>query len=179
MKKNRMDARTRNIVVGSVFLVAVLVIFVPMLFDEPVHITTEIDNFENPEIESPDLTVVEPPTEPVFESGARLDALVDEEGFEKDSGVRVGEPELNPEVADTTRWAVQLASFANEVSAQSLVDQCIASGDQAWISVAKVDGKKMHRVAVGPFLKRDDAESQLSSLETKYDIEPMIVSYKD
>lgn len=174
-----MDARTRNIVVGSIFLAAVLVIFVPMLFDEPVHITTEIDNFENPEVESPDLTIEEPPVEPVFEAGEKLDALVDEEGFETGSGVRIGEPELNPEVADTSRWAVQLASFANEESAQSLVDQCVAAGDQAWMSVAKVDGKKVHRVAVGPFLKRDDAETQLSSLEAKYDIKPMIVSYED
>ena len=179
MKKNRMDARKRNIVVGSVFVAAVLVIFVPMLFDKPVHITTEIDDFENPELELPDMKIVEPPVDVVIEAGKKLEAVVDAEGFDTDTGVRVGEPELTQEIADTKRWAVQLASFANENSAQNLVDRCIAEGDQAWLSVAKVDGQKVHRVAVGPFLRRNDAEIQLSSLETKYDIKPMIVSYQD
>ncbi|MYD45282.1 MAG: SPOR domain-containing protein [Gammaproteobacteria bacterium] len=179
MKKNRMDAKTRNIVVGSIFLAAVLIIFVPMLFDKPVQITAEIDDFEKPEIELPDLTIEEPPLETLYEAGARLDAHVDVDGFDKETGVRIGEPELTTEVAETKRWAVQLASFANENSAQNLVDQCIAAGDQAWLSVAKVDGKTMHRVAIGPFLRRDDAEDQLSDLETKYDIKPMIVAYQD
>lgn len=174
-----MDARKRNIVVGGIFVAAVLIIFVPMLFDKPVHISTEIPNFENPEIDAPDLTMDEPPVEVVLEAGKRLDAHVDSEGFDTDTGVRVGEPDLTPEIADTKRWAVQLASFANEESAQTLVDRCIAAGDQAWLSVAKVEGKKVHRVAVGPFLRRDDAEAQLSSLETKYDIKPMIVAYQD
>ncbi|MXW07387.1 MAG: SPOR domain-containing protein [Gammaproteobacteria bacterium] len=179
MKKNRMDARKRNIVVGSIFLAAVLVIFVPMLFDKPVQITTEIDDFENPQIELPDLKIEEPSVDAVYEAGAKLDTLVDADGFDKETGVRVGEPELTTEVAETKRWAVQLASFANEESAQNLVDQCLAAGDQAWLSVAKVDGKTMHRVAVGPFLRRDDAEDQSSTLETKYDIKPMIVAYRD
>ena len=179
MKNNRMDAKKRNIVVGITFLVAVLVILVPMLFDKPVHITTEIDDFENPEIELPEQTIEEPPLDNVLEAGAKLDAVVDADGFDKETGVRIGEPELASEVASTKRWAVQLASFANEESAQNLVDQCIAAGDQAWLSIAKVDGKTMHRVAIGPFLRRDDAEGQLSTLETKYDIKPMIVAYQD
>ena len=174
-----MDARKRNIVVGSIFVAAVLVIFVPMLFDKPVHITTEIDDFENPELELPDLKIVEPPVDAVIDAGKKLDAHVDAEGFDTDTGVRVGEPQLTPEIADTKRWAVQLASFASEERAQNLVERCIAEGDQAWTSVAKVDGKKVHRVAVGPYLKRNDAEVQLSSLETKYEIKPMIVSYQD
>lgn len=174
-----MDARKRNIVVGSIFVAAVLVIFVPMLFDEPVHISTEIPNFENPEIDAPDLTMEEPSIEDVLEAGKKLDAQVDSEGFDTNTGVRIGEPDLTPEIADTKRWAVQLASFANEESAQTLVARCIAAGDQAWMSVAKVDGKKVHRVAVGPFLRRDDAEVQLTNLETKYDIKPMIVAYQD
>ena len=179
MKKNRMDAKKRNIVVGSIFLAAVLVIFVPMLFDKPVQINTEIDNFENPEIELPGLTIEEPPVDAVYEAGAKLDARVDADGFDKETGVRIGEPELTTEGVETKRWAVQLASFANEESAKNLVDQCIAGGDQAWLSIAKVDGKTMHRVAIGPFLRRDDAEGQLSTLESKYDIKPMIVAYRD
>ena len=175
----RMDARKRNIVVGSIFLAAMLVIFVPMFFDEPVHITTEIDDFENPEIELPDLTIEEPPVETVLEAGETLDEQVDADGFNTDTGVRIGEPDLSPEVADTKRWAVQLASFANEERAQTLVDRCIDAGDQAWLSIAKVNGTKVHRVAIGPFLRRNDAEDQLSNLETKYDIQPIIVSYQD
>ena len=179
MKKKRMDAKKRNIVIGSIFSVAVLVIFVPMLFDKPVNIETHIDDFENPDIELPDLSFEEPPIDSVVEAVEQLDELVDTDGFEKDTGVRVGEPTLSPEVEDTDRWAVQLASFANEKSAQDLVDRCIAEGDQAWLSVAKVNGTKVHRVAVGPFLRRDDAETQLSNLETKYDLQPIIVSYQD
>ena len=179
MKKNRMDAKTRNIVVGSIFIAAVLVIFVPMLFDKPVKINSEIDDFENPDIDLPDLTFEEPPVDTVYEAGARVDAHVDADGFDKETGVRIGEPELTTEGAETKRWAVQLASFVSEESAKNLVDQCIAAGDQAWLSVAKVDGKTMHRVAVGPFLRRDDAEGQLSTLKSKYDIKPMIVAYRD
>lgn len=174
-----MDARKRNIVVGSIFVAAILIIFVPMLFDQPVHITTEIDDFENPEIELPDLTLEEPPVEALLEAGEQLDVRVDDDGFDTETGVRVGEPELSEEVSETNRWAVQLASFSNEQRALSLVDRCIAAGDQAWMSVAKVDGKRVHRVAVGPFLRRNDAEVQLSSLQTKYSIEPIIVSYQD
>ena len=174
-----MDARKRNILVGSIFVAAVLVIFVPMLFDQPVHITTEIDDFENPEIELPDLTIVEPPVDELIKAGEQLEAQVDEDGFDRETGVRVGEPELTEEVPETRQWAVQLASFTNEERAQNLVDRCIEAGDQAWMSVAKVDGQKVHRVAVGPFLRRNDAEVQLSSLQTKYEIEPIIVSYQD
>lgn len=174
-----MDARKRNIVVGGIFVAAVLVIFVPMLFDQPVHINTVVHDFENPEIELPDLTITEPSVEGLLEEGQQLDSRVDAEGFDTETGVRVGEPKLSEEAAGTKRWAVQLASFTSLESAQNLVDRCSAAGDRAWLSVAKVNGNKVHRVAIGPFLQRDGAEELLPRLKTEYDVEPIIVSYQD
>ena len=88
-----MDERTRYRVTGSLFLIAVAVIILPMLFDgeglSPVIIEPIRDALPTPEVAR--LEDVAPDSD-VVERVAELRASVDKEGYLTDGGTRFGEP---------------------------------------------------------------------------------------
>ena len=172
-----MTEKTRNRIIGGVFLASLLVIVVPMFFDEPV--TLEIDM---PPMEQADLDHFEPPILDVPDV-RQLDQAEQEvrsvviDGYLVETGNRVGEPALKLNDDDSSQWAVQLASFAKLENAENLRATVESDGHRAWISSAMVNEDKVHRVVAGPYIKREDALDSLAQFHDSYQVEPIVVGF--
>ena len=132
-------------ITGSIFLLAVLVIFVPMLFDAdgvelkpPANLANQVtaqnqqpsQNQQSSPVQYDDLV----PATDVVERVQQLGATVDEDGFHTTHGTRFGEPRLFPVNADTAVWAVQAASFAKLENARNFRNQIRQEGFEAFRS---------------------------------------------
>ncbi len=96
-----MPERTRDRVMGGVFLVALAIIVLPMLFDG-----SGVESPEPPRLPAPSASDVQPVTAMDPANLANADALrnkVDSEGFDRSSSTRIGDPVVTP--ADRRRIA--------------------------------------------------------------------------
>ena len=172
-----MHERTRYRISGSLFLLALAVIFLPMIFDgQPQELTPipDMPQAVTPE-EIPSYDTVVPETDLEVEV-ATLQREVDEDGFAV-TGELFGEPRLREETQDTRIWAVQSASFAKSSNAKALREALKEAGFKAFISTVKPagEGNPMYRVAVGPLQQRADAEAILAQIAAGFDLSPRIV----
>ena len=174
-----MNEQTRYRVTGGLFLLAIAIIFVPMLFDD--------DGVPSVELAPVDASYQPPALEP-FEKAvpetdlaARVQALreeADEQGFHRRTGTRIGEPVLSPPNDDTDAWAVQLGSFSEADKATAFRDRLRVDGFEAFTSTFKRrEGAIMHRVAVGPFLSEERANSLATDLEDQYGETPKLMAF--
>ena len=175
-----MNERNRYRVTGSIFLIAVAVILLPMLFDgagapmresppmpQPRELTEPLPNFAE----------LVPATD-VVERVEALREEIDEQEFTSDSGTRFGEPVLLPADADTTVWAVQAASFASQENARAFREDLRSAGYEAFISTVKDgddDAAVMYRVAVGPLLSIADAQQMQANIGAKFELQPTVM----
>ncbi len=122
--------QTRYRVTGAVFLFALTVIFLPMLFDGGGIEPLDLPSVPHTQMSAP--TYPEAPDMSQTVSGRdRLLAEIDSEGFSRSTGTRIGEPVLNVDDdnpdAVVAAWAVQLASFAKRENAVALRDQLLTT----------------------------------------------------
>ena len=173
-----MDQQTRYRVTGSLFLVALAIICLPMLFDGEGLVSIELDPLKPP-APGPRVTPMEavaPPSDFV----ARVDELrrqVDDDGFLVDSGTRFGEPVLTVPVDGTSSWAVQIASFAEQTNARQFRTRLREQGYEAFISTAKAGTEIRHRVAVGPLMNESDADELRAELSQAHEVEARIMAF--
>lgn len=174
-----MSEQSRYRVTGGLFLLAVAIIFLPMLFDgdgvpsvvlEPVevdYVPEVVQRFEDVA-----------PASDFVEQVAELRKEVDEQGFHRETGNRIGEPVLRFPDDDTEAWAVQVASFAEQANAVNLRDRLRGDGLEAFITSFKPPGGEvLNRVAVGPLLKVSDAERLQAELSARYGVEARIMAF--
>ena len=203
-----MNEVTRYRVIGSLFLLAVAAIFFPMIFDSPdpslreiTSGTSERDPEANAEqtasskIADPRDDVEEMITEMQQQQAALDQAFddsdmhsqvqkmrdqVDTDGYWVDNGTRFGEPILAPIRADTTVFAVQLATFDEQSNARNLRQQVRQDGDEAFISQYKQRSlgseKIRYRVAVGPMLSHTLSKEKRTSYSEQYGVEAIVVA---
>ncbi|MEZ5557442.1 MAG: SPOR domain-containing protein [Pseudomonadales bacterium] len=176
-----MDEQTRYRVTGSLFLLALAIICLPMLFDGAGLPSRQLEPLV---LDDTAATPAAASTEvPATEFVARIDELrdgVDADGFERASGNRFGEPVLSPIDADTSVWAVQVGSFADPENAENLRTQLRSDGYEAFITTVRSNGDERRRVAVGPLLDRQQAQSLLSELADRYHLDgPQLVAFSN
>ncbi|MYE22789.1 MAG: hypothetical protein F4Y01_02415 [Gammaproteobacteria bacterium] len=181
----KLSEQTRHRVTGTVFLVAVAAIVLPMLFDE------EPPELERPYPAAPPELAVQPDSSGVAdmneltEAAGRLVDSVDADGFATDTGVRIGEPVLLPELAaepDSAgtegglepAWAVQVGAFSNHANAEALRERLRADGYAALKSTIRSDAGESTRVAVGPIISREDAAALEQELERRYSLDAVV-----
>jgi DedD protein len=172
-----MDEQTRYRVTGSLFLLALAIICLPMLFDGEGMASIELDLMEPPE-RAPQVTPLEE-VAPTSDFIARVDEFrseVDPDGFVKDTGTRFGEPVLSDPVEGTTTWAVQVASFSEQDNARKFRSQLREQGYEAFISTTKSGPAVHNRVAVGPILNEADALELRDELSQNYDVQARIMA---
>ena len=175
-----MSDRTRDRVVGGVFLAALAIIVLPMLFDGA--------GVESPA--PPDLPLVPAaetvPVAPMDPANlANADALrkqIDSDGFDRSTATRIGDPVLSP--ADRRQsgplppaWGVQLGSFADRTKAVALRDQLRRDGYQSVLTDVKGLTGVSTRVAIGPMVNRDDAAKLERELEKRYGMDAIVVVF--
>ncbi|MEM9621314.1 MAG: SPOR domain-containing protein [Pseudomonadota bacterium] len=173
-----MRERSRYRITGSIFLVALAVIFLPMLFDGagvPVREAPTAPQQPPLQVNVPRFDEVVPATD-VVDRVATLRDEVTEDGFARRDGTRFGEPKLFPTDRDTTVWAVQAASFAQVANARKLRDDLRAAGFEAFISTLKTSSDSvLHRVAVGPLLDKNEADNLRQLIAERFSVQPDVV----
>jgi cell division septation protein DedD len=73
-------------------------------------------------------------------------------------------------------WSVQLGSYAEKKVAASLVKKLKDKGYDAYVTVTDVKGKELHRVRVGRFEQRAEAEKLRETLKTAEKLERAVVT---
>lgn len=182
-RKRRLQVTERNRyrLTGAVFLVAVAAIVLPMLFDGEGVAPMHLDPLPRPSFEVDETIPPAPDVTPAIDARRELRAAIDEDGYAKDTGTRIGDPVLVAEdAADAEldlKWAVQVGSFARTENATGQRDRLLADGHAAFLSHVKRDGAPATRVAVGPFVDRDDAVRAKAALDSRYGFEAVVVQF--
>ncbi|HEX6723558.1 MAG TPA: SPOR domain-containing protein [Burkholderiaceae bacterium] len=109
----------------------------------------------------------EAPTKPEAraDDGARARALLEGQTAEnKSTTVAAAEP-AKPAAANGTRFVVQVGAYGEASSARDMRQRVDKLGLKSYTQTAEVDGTKRHRVRVGPFNSRDEAEKAAGTLK--------------
>lgn len=182
-----MDQRTKQRLVGAVVLVALAVIFIPMLLQGPV------------EREPSDVPIAIPP-KPVVEvpqpAADRADAPVASQPFTPATPVDAptgaaqapAAPEPTPPPATSTEtqsrtppelaaWAVQVGSFSAEANAMNLRESLRRKGYPAYVEMIRTGGSSLYRVRIGPTVQREEAEKLLAAVSKKESLKGLVVPH--
>ncbi|NHZ69682.1 MAG: sporulation protein [Thermotogales bacterium] len=198
-----MDGMLKQRLVGAIVLVALAVIFVPMVLEGPNRtLVPEMEALPEPEdqaisapLESfpaPDAIPAEPDTAIIMADPQPADmseAPAEPAESEPEPAQPVTEPEHEPVVAEPEpedrptkpeplgSWVVQMGSFSSEQNALRRRDELRKNGFVAQVEKAAIDGKPVFRVRVGPFLERADAELSRKQIQDKLTLKGRVFSY--
>lgn len=172
-----MEERIRQRLVGASVLVALGVIFIPMLFDSPNEgwlgeerplippKPAEIEELAKAPV--PAITL--PATEPVkaeTETPAPKPPPVSEASRQPQQDERL------------VRWAVQVGSFSSRDNAIRLRDSLRKQGFKAYTEVVDENGQRSTRVRVGPELDEERAKRLRAELKSKAKIDGILVRHR-
>lgn len=192
---------TRYRLIGTIFLLSLAAIFLPMIFDAPAPSLQEIaptsgleytQTFENVDPRAEVKSLIDEMSQDqqamdqafadskLHEKIEDIRETVDPDGYWVDNGTRFGEPILLPIREETEVFAVQLATFDEEMNARKLREKLLGDGEEAFISQYKqrgIGGEKIrYRVAVGPMLSHTLAKDKRISYSQIYGVEPIVVA---
>lgn len=201
-----MEQKLKERLVGAAVLVAVAVIFIPIILSD----SPETDSISGSNIpEKPDanfssrIIPVIKHDDKSLSKDIGTDNIISEDKQIKDNQETVKETvvekiEANKEKSaemNSSRkenevreaeiqanvglsvWVVQLGSFSNEENAQSLNKKLRKAGYPAFVEPLNKNGQTSYRVRVGPEIKRSEAELLLKKLKDNMDMEGILVSY--
>ncbi len=83
------------------------------------------------------------------------------------------------QVADLAdAWVIQVGAFSNSANAKTLQDKLKSAGYPAFVkSTRSSSGTTLHKVFVGPEIRRADLDHQKTELERKYQLKALILKY--
>jgi len=166
-------------VTGALVLVALAVIFVPMLLEGPGDtLVPEMDALPD-NLEQPFSGAL-----PSFPAPDEVPPTPKKAVLLQDTGKTASEADAHdklvppPEITEQkpvkpgqmVRWVVQAGSFSSQGNALGLRDKLRKAKIDAQVEKVVVDGKTRFRVQMGPYLKRDEAEKANRTLETSYNL---------
>lgn len=188
MDENQLKQR----IVGAIVLVALAVIFIPMLLSgdrdgdmsivetnipaKPEH----VDRVKTLDIEPP---AAPPPAEPVRRRP------VDEHtppqqaapsGATQDTAPPTptrSETQVDAPGGDNKAWAVQVGSFSKQSNALGLRDKLRDQGYSTFVEKVSTDNGPVYRVRVGPEVRRSKAEELQQELQAKLKLEGLVVAH--
>lgn len=187
-----LDRRLKQRMVGAAVLVALVVVFLPMLFNrEDEQRRVRVDAPPMPPV--PQMTVTTPEPVPVPEPQAQPAAAVPEELPPSPPVEPVAVPQPVPQETVTpvtpvaaqapsrldadgvpVSWTVQLASLSSRARAEELQQKLRSQGFDAYIR--SVEG--MNRVFVGPLIERGDAERVREQIARQHKLSPIVVRFQ-
>jgi cell division septation protein DedD len=95
----------------------------------------------------------------------------------RDSGIDIEEPQQD--TADTPRYLVQVASFSSEKNANALASKLRAENLPVMMDVVDRVAGLLHRVRVGPYEERSEADAVVASLKSKMqDLTPRVLDLR-
>ncbi|MDX1594675.1 MAG: SPOR domain-containing protein [Gammaproteobacteria bacterium] len=160
-----MDLRLKHRLVGAVVLIAIGVIFIPMLLDGPPPAPEPVTLERLPpspgedyvprrvDLALPKPGASAPPDEPPAPPPAGVPAAPEPERSAEGGGPAEG-------------WVIQIGSFSRADNARALRDELRAAGYAAFDEpVTGPDGESLTRVRIGPELDRAALERRLAKLK--------------
>ena len=193
-----MNQGTKQRIVGTVVLLTLAFIFLPIVFDgqgsyEPA-MTSRIPDSPQvsilPEpVQSRPIIIAETEREAELASPASNDATGAEvpiavEAAPESVGGTTSEPVFSREVPQLDRaglpqaWVVQLASFADVENARNLLARLQSAGYKAYIRSVVGDQGGRSRVLVGPWVVRARADETQTELQAQFQLAGMVVAYE-
>lgn len=187
-----MQIPVRQRLVGAVVLVALGVIFLPVLFDgagrdfvnENGPVMPPAPRFE-PAVALPppiDAELAAPreaqPASPAAVAARRestVTALPDSDA-RPDPAQQPPRAEAPPRPA-ALAWVVQIGSFAEEANALAERDRLREAGYSAFVEPYAVEDRTFYRVKVGPELRRQDAEALAAKIESQERVKGIVVTH--
>lgn len=195
-----MEQKLKERLVGAAVLVAIAVIFIPIILTD----SQETESISGSNIPEKPETNFNSRIIPVIENDekALLNTIESrnvgsEENQNKNEQDIVAEKVVsdNDKIADDisakkeaiedevkvdvglSAWIVQLGSFTDEDNAQSLNEKLRKAGYPAFVEPLKKNGKISYRVRVGPEIKRSEADLLLKNLKDKMNLDGIVVTY--
>ena len=178
-----LEERLKQRLLGGAVLVALIVIFVPMLIDEPVDSRVVADHRipEKPVALEKPMPEILPPTLP---SGPAERESMPEPPPMPDPPSQpvkpaVTQPSPPPERSSPTAWMIQVASLTVKDNAQKLVADLKKADMPAQLESVKVDGKTHYRVRVGPEVDFKTAERMADKIKKDFKLAPKVLRYPE
>ncbi|WP_312478618.1 SPOR domain-containing protein [Stutzerimonas nitrititolerans] len=192
-----MDRGLIQRMVGALVLIALAVIFVPMLFnreDDARRVEVDAPAMPQtpamPDVEVQPVEVPKPAAEPfpeefeIIEEGPETEAQVPAEPITAPPAVAEltptppaerPEPEQRLDAANLpVSWSVQLASLSSRESAEALTAKLRSQGYNAYVRTFE----GMNRVFVGPLVERAEANRLRDVLERQQKLKGFVVRFK-
>lgn len=171
------DDGLKQRIIGAVVLLALAVIFLPVLFDrerlQPIDTTTKIP--PEPQIKP---VVIAPPVKPadvVDLAPEPKDMYVpDEAAVATEAPEPVG---LNAS-GSVKSWVLQVASFREEPHAKALKNKLMKDGYTAYTRKSQYKNGPVVRVYVGPKLDKDALVKVKEAIDAKYSVKSMLLEFK-
>ena len=196
-----MDFLLKQRLVGAIVLVALGVIFIPMLLEGDRTLVPEMEALPDllePHSSQPlndfpaaDAIPEAPPTEvistdvPPAETAPAEPPPPPPPAAPKESPapapdpapVEPAAPEKPAHKSPLGNWVVQMGSFSSEKNAVALRDKLRKAGFTTQVEKVRVDSKTHFRVRVGPFIERADADQTRERLNDKFELKGRVLSY--
>ncbi len=175
-----MDEKLKQRLVGAAVLVALIVIFVPILVEDKGMLATNPDSMKAPSWPEQQVPTVTPNPNG-SPNKLSIPDLVEVPAPEKRDTQPV--KELNQASAVPVKrkrlasWIVQAGSFSSKKNTDDLVKRLQKKGLPAYYESVIVKGKKLYRVRVGPDLKRKTAEKFIKQLKRDFKLTGKLQSY--
>lgn len=170
-----LDDGLKQRLIGAVVLLALAVVFIPVLFDrdhiEPIDQTSQIP--EAPEIEA---VVIAPPQVPqnIEPAPAPQKMFVPDETHPVP--LNIEEPGLKAS-GEPKAWTLQIASYRFDNHANEMRDKLIAMGYAAYTK--KIEGKKgsLTRVYLGPKFEKNKLLEAKKVVDEKFKVESILLKF--
>jgi DedD protein len=171
------DSTLKYRIVGATVLLALAVIFVPMILDGSGQETvTKMEMDIPPEptlIFSDESAIRDKNPAPEFSNASKSDVetVID---IEQDV---VSKPAVSKDTpSELQAWIVQVGAFGEKEKAVAFKDKLIAANYDALVEVAKSGDKSVYRVKVGPMLTEEAAEKVKNRLVKEMKLEAAFVT---
>lgn len=196
-----MDPALKQRLVGATVLVALGVIFIPMLLErgsDDARLSVQMEIPPQPEIKFKDpqpldnkpISKPQPLKEAVQAAQAQKQAeqakpkapTKKPPAKEKPVTAAKVKPKATaakPKATSGKQWIVQVGSFSRKVNAQVLSDKLKALGFSAFVESAKANTGPVYRVRIGPLANREAATKMVKQLDRKGGYKGIILSYAD
>lgn len=179
-------------IVGAIVLVALAVIFIPMLLpgdrddftdfgpvipDKPASLEDmQILEIDKPLPAPPAPTQIRRPVDEATPANDRPDAVIPPAAPPATSAEPAA-PVAKPDPEAVRTWAVQVGSFSKQANALRLRDKLRGRGYPAFVEKISTAGKVVYRVRVGPEAKRADALALQKELQQKMKLKGLVVRH--
>ena len=172
-----MDDGLKQRVVGAVVLLAIGVVFIPVVFDreriEPVDRDTQIPNI--PTIELVEFSVASTPLPVPSTAKPAASIFVPDE---KKAVPEKPEPISHATNGTPNSWVLQIASYRFEGHAEQTRDKLIALGYAAYVRDVETERGKMTRLFVGPKIDKSVLIEAKGVIAKEFGVQPILLKFE-